>query len=137
MGVVVETLEEPLAYVLVDERVVGHLVLPGFVLLRGGELPVQQEVGHLEIGGILGQLLDRIAPVAQDAHVTVEIGDRALAGCRGHEPRVVEPDTGQELRPLRRRDAPVLKGDLEGLAGAVVGDRDALGHWSSGPSVDC
>ena len=137
MGVVVEPLEEPLADVLVDEGVVGDLVLPGLVLLGGRELAVQQQVGHLEVGRVLGQLLDRVAPVAEDALVAVEIGDGALAGGGGHEPRVVEPDAGQQLRPLRRRDAPVLDRDLEGLAGAVVGDRDALGHWSSDPSVDC
>ena len=67
VGVVVEALEEPLADVLVDERVVRDLVAPGLELGSRRQLAVQQEVGHLQVGRALGQLLDRVAAVAQDA----------------------------------------------------------------------
>ncbi len=87
MGVVVEALEEALADVLVNEGVVGDLVAPGLELRRVRELPVQEEVGHLQVGGVLSQLLDGIAPVAQNAGVAVEVGDGALAGRRRHERR--------------------------------------------------
>ena len=60
----------------------GDLVLPGLELLRGRQLAVDQQVGDLEVGGVLGQLLDRVAPVAQDAGVAVDVGDRA-ARARG------------------------------------------------------
>ncbi len=128
VGVIVEALEEALAHVLVDEGVLGDLAFPDIVLFGGGELAVEQQVGDLEVGRALGQLLDGVAPVAQDALVAVEVGDRALAGGRRNESGVVEPDARKELRPLRCRDPPVLERDLEGLAGAVVDDRDALGH---------
>ena len=128
VGVVVEALQEPLAHVLVDERVHGDLVVPGFELGLGRQLAVQQEVGHLEVGRVLGQLFDRIAPVAQDALVAVEIGDGALAGGGGHETRVVEPDPGKELRPFGGRHPPVVDGDLELVPRPVVDDGDALGH---------
>ncbi len=39
----------------------------GVELLGGGQLAVDQEVGDLEVGGLLGQLLDRVAAVAEDA----------------------------------------------------------------------
>ena len=52
-----------------------------------GELAVQEEVGHLQVGRVLGQLLDRVAPVAQDARFAVEVGDGALAGGGRHEAR--------------------------------------------------
>ena len=76
VGVVVEALEEALAHVLVDERVVGDLVAPRLELRRGRQLAVEEQVGDLEVGRLLGQLLDRVAAVAQDAGVAVEVGDR-------------------------------------------------------------
>jgi hypothetical protein len=94
MGVVVEAFQEALPHVLVDEGVVGDLVAPGGELLRGGQLAVQEQIGHLEIGRLLGQLLNRVTPVAQDACLAVEVGDGALAGRRRHEPGVVEPHPG-------------------------------------------
>ena len=75
VGVVVEPIDEPLAHVLVDERVVGDLVGPRGELLLVGKFAVQQQVGDLEVRRVLGELLDRVAAVAQDAGVAVEIGD--------------------------------------------------------------
>ena len=43
----------------------------------GGELAVDEQVGDLEVGRLLGQLLDRVAAVAQDAGLAVELGDGA------------------------------------------------------------
>src|SRR3984885_8547802 len=128
MGVVVEALEKPLAHVLVDEGVVRDVVLPDGELLLVGQLAVQQEVGDLEIGRALSQLLDGIAAVAQDPGVAVEVGDGALAGSRRHEARIEEPDARKELPPLPGGDPAVDDRDLHGLARAVVRDRDALGH---------
>ena len=73
MCVVVEAIHEPLAHVLVDERVVRDVGGPRGELLRVRELAVQEEVGHLEIGRVLGELLDRVAAIAQDARVAVEV----------------------------------------------------------------
>ena len=52
-----------------------------------GQFAVEQEVGHLQEGRVLGQLLDRIAAVTEDAGVAVEIGDGALTGRRRRERR--------------------------------------------------
>ena len=62
MGVVVEALQEPLADVLVNERVVRDLVAPLLELGLGRELAVEQQVGDLEVCRGLGQLLDRDSP---------------------------------------------------------------------------
>ncbi len=59
MGVVVEPLEEPLSYVLVDVGVLGDLVSPSVEFASRGQLPVEQQVGDLEVVGVLGQLVDR------------------------------------------------------------------------------
>ncbi len=128
VGVVVEPLQEALAHVLVDEGVEGDLPFPHLELGLGGELTVEQEVGHLQEGGVLGQLLDGIPPVAEDPGIAVEVGDGALTGGGGRQTRIVEPDAGEQLREVRRRHPAVFQRDLEGLARAVVGDRDALGH---------
>src|SRR5262249_18356811 len=51
-------------------------------LLPGGQVPVDQEVAHLEKGALLAALLDRDAVVAQDALLAVDERDRALARAR-------------------------------------------------------
>ena len=75
--VVAESVHESLD-VLVHERVVGDLVHPGVVLLLGGQLALDQEIGHLEEVGLLRELLDRVAAVLEDALVAVDVGDRGL-----------------------------------------------------------
>ena len=60
------------------------------VVLRGvGQLAEQDQVGGLEEVAVLGQLLDRVAAIEQDALVAVDVGDPALARRRVHERRVV------------------------------------------------
>ena len=79
MGVVVEAVDEPLAHVLVDVRVMGDLVTPRRELLSGRQLAVQQQVRHLEIGRLLGELLDRVAAITQNSGAAIEVGDLGLA----------------------------------------------------------
>ena len=49
-------------------------------LLPRRKLAPDEEVGDLEEGGVLGELLDRVAAVAEHALLAVEVGDRARAG---------------------------------------------------------
>ena len=128
MGVVVEALQETLSYVLVDIGVVCDLVAPGVEVGGRRQLPVQEQVGDLEIVGMLGEFGDLVAAIAQDPGVPVDEGHRALARRGGDEARVVEPDAGEELAPLARRHAAVADGDLELIARPVVDDGDALCH---------
>ena len=115
VGVVAEALHEGL-HVLVDERVVGDLVHPGVVLRLGGQLAVDQEVGHLEEAGLLRQLLDRVAAVLQDALVAVDVGDRAAARGGVDEAGVVDGEAGLVVADPDLSE--VLGGD------GAVGDRD-------------
>jgi hypothetical protein len=59
--------------------VVRDVVGPLLELRLVRQLAVEDEVGDLEVGGLLGELLDRVAAVAQDAVVTVEVRDRRAA----------------------------------------------------------
>ena len=40
------------------------------------QLAVDEQVGDLEVGRLLGELLDRVAAVLEDALVAVDVGDR-------------------------------------------------------------
>ena len=102
--VVVETFEESLADVLVDVRVVRDLFAPTpRPVPRSGQFAVVEQVGHLEVRRVLGQLLDRIAAIAQDAEVAVDEGDGRLGGRGVEEAGVVEPDARHGLGELRAR----------------------------------
>ena len=93
VGALGERVEE-LPHVLVEQRVDGDLLLEVVQLRLGGQLTEDQQVGHLQEVGGLRQLLDRVAAVAQDARLTVEVGDVASAGGGGGEAGVVGGQPG-------------------------------------------
>ncbi len=95
------------------------------------QLAVDQQVGDLQVAGLLGQLLDRVAAVLEDALVTIDVGDRRATGGGIHERRVVGHQTevvvvDLDLAQLGGADRLVLDRDLVGLAGAVVDDRQRV-----------
>jgi hypothetical protein len=126
--VVVEPVDEALAHVLVDERVVDDVVVPLGQLRRVGQLTVEQQVRHFEVGALLGQLLDGVTAVAQDASVAIEVRDGALARGGLHVGRVVDEQRRVELAYCRCREHTTFDGDRDGLPCAVVGDGDGVGH---------
>ena len=131
VGVVVEAVDEALAHVLVDERVMGDVEPPLVELRAVGQVAVEQEIGDLEVRRPLGELLDRVAAVAEHAVGAVEVGDRRLRG-RGREVRgVVAVEIGIEFAQGRRGEHTTSDRCGDGLAGAVVGDGDGLGHVAS------
>jgi hypothetical protein len=75
---------EQVAELLVDHGVMGDGVLELGVLLGARQFAVQQQVGDFEERALLGELVDGIAAVEQDALVAVDVGDLGLAaGGRG------------------------------------------------------
>ncbi len=135
VSIVMEALHEAATHVLVDVGVVRDVVGPGVELVLLGQLAEEQEVADLEERGVLRQLLDGVAPVAEDAVAAVELGDLALGGGGDAEPRIEEPDTWQELRPCLGVDTTVHDRDFDGFAGPVVGngDRILVSHGGSTP----
>jgi hypothetical protein len=93
MGVPRETLEEA-AQFFVQQSVAADLGVEVSQLLGGRQLAVDQEVGGLQEGGVLGQLLNGVAAVAQDTCVAVDVGDRRAAGGGVDEARVESDATG-------------------------------------------
>ena len=85
MRVVVEPVEETLAHVLVDEGVVDDVVAPLLELCGIGQFAVDEQIGHLEVARLLGELLDRVTAVPEDSGLAVEFGDGALGGSGGAE----------------------------------------------------
>ena len=93
-----------------------------------GQLALDDQVGDLEVVALLGQFLDRIAAVAQDALVAVDVGDAALARggvgegrVVGHQAEVV--GAGLDLAQIGGANhVALLDRNLVLLAGAIVGD---------------
>ena len=139
VGVVAEPLHEVLD-VLVHERVDRDLVRPLVELLLVRQLAVDEEVGDLEVGRLLGELLDRVAAVLQDPGVAVEEGDGRPArrrvherGVVGHQAEVVVVDL--DVAQGRRADRPVLDRHLVGAPGPVVGDGQRVGGGGHSAAV--
>ena len=132
--VVAEPLHE-LLHVLVKHRVQGDLLNPGLLLRRGRQLAEQNQVGRLEVVALLGQLLDRIAAVEQDALVAVDVGDGApaVAVFMNAGSYVISPKSsgpGLDLPQIHGADGAVLDRQLVLLPGAVVDDRQRVRHRS-------
>src|SRR5215471_6668699 len=128
MSVAAEALEKA-THLLVNHRVTGHAVVEVGFLRRRGQFAIKKQITGLEKVAVLRQLLDGIAPVKQDAFVTIDIGDLGLAARRRGEPGVVSehPTLRVELRniddlwPDRAwvyRHVPVVVADRQG-AGLV------------------
>ena len=130
MGVAPEALVEP-AHLLVHHRVMGHTVVEVGLLRGGGKLTVKQQIAGLEKIAVLGQLLDRVAAVEQNAFVAVDECDLGIAASRRGVARVVrehpglgvefaDVDDGRPDRSLVDRKRRFLVADEE-LAGFDVG----------------
>ena len=50
---------------------------------------MKQEVSDFKVGALFGQLIDRIPAILENAFVTIDEGDPALAGSRVHKGRIV------------------------------------------------
>src|SRR5712691_8421307 len=116
---------------LVDEGVMGDVVGPLLQLPSGGQLAAQDQVGSLQIIALLGQLLDWIAAVAQDAGVAINESDAALAQRRIVERRVVTHQAeiapvGLDLAQVQSADGAIFDGEFVLLTRAVVGDAERL-----------
>src|SRR5205085_5016487 len=86
--VVVSEAVEKLRHVRVHVRVHANLFLPRLELLTSWQLALEKEPRGLEEARVLGELLDRIAAVAENAGVAVDICD-AASGRRGIQERGV------------------------------------------------
>ena len=78
MGVAPKALVEA-AHLLVHHRVVGHAIVEVGLLRGRRQFAIEQEIASLEKVAVLGQLLDRIAAIEQDAFVAVDKSDLGLA----------------------------------------------------------
>ena len=126
VGVVVKAVQEFL-HGLVDEGVVRDVVGPIFQLRARGQLAVQNQIGGFEIGAFLGQFLDGIAAVSQDAFVAVDERDLALTQGRVVEGRVVahHPELvgfHLDLAQIDGADRVVLDRNFVGFSRAVIGN---------------
>src|ERR1700737_437944 len=126
MGIVMEAVDQ-LLDVLVEERVMGDRVHPVATLSGIGQVAVYQEVGDLEEAAAFGQLLDRIAAVAEDAALAIDEGDRAPTTRRVEEGGIIAEQAragpiGGDLLEVGGGDRTVADRDLVATTGSVVRD---------------
>ena len=108
-------------------------VRPARELCSRGQLAVQQQVRGFEVRARLGELLDRIAAVAQDAAIAVDERDAALHRGRVHQRRIVRHQAEVvfcrlDAAQLCGTDRPVGNGHFVGAPGAVVGECQRVRH---------
>ena len=113
MRVAREAVEEQLE-VLVKQGVLGDLAGEALQLRLRGQLTVDQQVADLDEGRFLGELLNRNTAIAQDAGVTVDVGDGAFAG-RGVDEAVVECGESGLGQQIAQRNAVISFGSADDL----------------------
>ena len=83
-----------LDHLLVYHHFSHHSLLEFNQLALGGQDAVEQKIAGLHVGGVLGELLDRVASVEQLAFLAVDVADVGdAAGC-AHETWVVGQQVG-------------------------------------------
>ena len=94
---------------------VRHVLTPRHQFGLGRQVAIEQQIGRLDEGALLGQLFDRVSPISQDALAAVDEGDRAPAGCRveksrvvGHQPEIVRVNL--DLPEIHARIVPSVIG---------------------------
>ena len=70
-----ETINETLAHVLMNERVMRDVKGPLVEFLCCGEFAIQQEVGNFKEVALFCKLFDGVTAVTQNACVAIEVGD--------------------------------------------------------------
>jgi hypothetical protein len=128
--VVAEAPHETL-HVLVQHGVHLDVARPHREVGGDGQLALDDEIRGLEVGAARGEVLDRVAAVAQRIGPRLGRGDLALAERRvaerrvvAHEPRAVRVDL--DLGQIGGADGAVLDGERIGPARAVVRDRERV-----------
>ena len=128
------------AHLLVDQGVPRDAAHERLERGRCGQVTIDQQIGHLDEGALGGQLLDRIAAVAQDPGIAIEVGDGA--GARSGVAEAVVERHDARLRPqLTDIDPQVAIGPpnerqldraaVDGQRGRVSGSRRLVHHQIS------
>jgi hypothetical protein len=109
MGIITEALEK-LDDVGVDVGVVADVVGPLLELRRGRQFAGDEQVRDLEEARVLGDLLDRVAAVLEDALVAVDEGDGAPAAAVFMKAGsyVIRPKSSSEVLIWRRSIARIV-----------------------------
>ena len=126
--VVAEALHHALQ-VLVQEGVVGDVVLEAAQRVLGRQFAEHEQERRLEVGAVDRQLLDRIAAIAKDPLVAVDEGDGAPHGGGVEKGGVVAHQA--ELAERGRVERAVLHGHLELGVRTAVGDGERARHRES------
>src|SRR5579863_8779345 len=116
------------AKLLMQHGVAHHTELEFGALLLVRQLAVQEQVADLEEVRLLGQLLDRITTIQQDAFIAVDVGDLAVARSGGSVAGIVSEDAKIRVQfadvEHRWSDGAVDHRQAARLVGSFKGDGD-------------
>ncbi len=126
MRVAAEALEES-AHLLVNHRVTGHAVVEVRLLRGRRQFAVKKQVTGLEKVAVLGELLDRVAPVKQDAFVAIDIGDLELAARGRREAGVVGEHSALRVELRNIDDLGTDRAGVDRHVPVVIADRQGAG----------
>ena len=133
MRVAAEATEE-VVHLLVDHRVTRHQRLELLELRRRGQLAVEQQVAHLEVMRLLGELVDRVAPMQQHARFAIDIGDGAVAGRGRGKARIIGEDARLRIELADVDDLGPVGGGVHRQIVAIAVDRQLRGLGRFGHS---
>ncbi len=109
--VVAEALEE-IQHALVEHGVRADRVIELVEFALGRQFTVQQQVADFEEIRVLGQLLDRVTPVHEDAFLAVDKRDVGLAAAGCDEAGIISKDA---LLPVEGGDIDDIRTDRTGM----------------------
>src|SRR5918995_4809766 len=96
---------------------------------------MENQISGFQISALLRELLDRVTTVAQNAFVTIDISDFALAGGGVHEARIVADQPflvgDLDLEQIRRFDGAVSDRYFIPFARPVINYGQCLGSHNS------
>lgn len=74
---------------LVDHHLANYDLLELLQFCGGGQTSVQQQIGGLHVGGVISQLVNRVAPVHELTLLPVDVSDVRDAARSAHESGVI------------------------------------------------
>jgi len=119
-----------LFYILVNDGMNGYVFGPFRELGFAGQFTIKNQISSFQVSALFRQLFDRIAPIAQNTLVAIDIGDFAVARRGVHKTRIVADQAlifrNFYLKQIGGLDRAILNRDIVFLAGSIIDDRQSV-----------
>src|SRR5919107_4057707 len=117
-------------YILVNDGMNSNVANPIRELGFAGQFTIENQVSSFQVSALLRQLFNRIAAIAQNTLIAINIGDLALAGRGIHKTRIVADQPiivgNFYLKQIGGLDRAILNRDIVFLPGSIIDDRQSV-----------